>query len=191
VALVKPTETERSQWYFQRYTETMPSGGEQVLFDRSWYNRAIVEPVMGFCTLEQTMHFLLEAPKYERMLVDDGILVVKLWLNIGKATQLKRFHERRHDPLKVWKLSPVDLASPGKWNEYTEARNRMLAATHSDFAPWTVIRANDKRRLRLSAIRTVLSRIDYPGRDLELANEIDPAIVQPAPAFLQGCDPDE
>jgi polyphosphate kinase 2 len=191
VALIKPTETERSQWYFQRYIETLPAGGEQVLYDRSWYNRAVVEPVMGFCSIEQSLHFLGEAPKFERMLVDDGILLVKLWLNIGRAEQIKRFHERRHNPLKVWKLSPVDLGSLGKWEQYTEARNRMLAATHTDFAPWTVIRANDKHRLRLNAIRMVLSQIDYPGRKVALVTDIDESIVRSAPTFLETCGVDE
>src|SRR5690606_17484703 len=128
VALPKPTERELGQWYFQRYVAHLPSAGEQVLFDRSWYNRAVVEPVMGFCTQEQTAAFLREAPQFERMLVDDGIFFFKYWLNIGREMQLKRFHDRRHDPVKVWKLSPVDLEALGKWDAYTEARNTMLAA---------------------------------------------------------------
>jgi len=184
VALPKPTERELGQWYFQRYVAHLPSAGEQVLFDRSWYNRAVVEPVMGFCTPEQTAAFLREAPQFERMLVDDGIFFFKYWLNIGREMQLKRFHDRRHDPVKVWKLSPVDLEALGKWDAYTEARNTMLAATHTAHAPWTVIRANDKNRARLAAIQGVLWSIDYEGRDFAAIGEIDDKIVIPADRFL-------
>ena len=149
-ALPKPNDREHTQWYFQRYVDWFPAAGETVLFDRSWYNRAGVEPVMGFCTPEQTEHFLEEAPKFEERITRDGIHLFKFWLSIGQQMQLKRFHDRRHDPLKVWKLSPVDIKALHKWDAYSEAADRMLSRTDSDHAPWTVIRANDKRRARLN-----------------------------------------
>ncbi|MEX0627151.1 MAG: polyphosphate kinase 2 [Cucumibacter sp.] len=185
VALSKPTEVERSQWYFQRFVATLPSAGEQVLFDRSWYNRAGVEPVMGFCTQEETEHFLDAAPAFERMLVEDGIRLFKFWLNIGREMQLQRFHERRHDPLKAWKLSPIDLGAIDRFDAYTKARNLMFARTHTGHAPWIVIRANDRRRARLGAIQAVLSGIDYPGREARVIGKIDRKIVQAAPDFLK------
>lgn len=184
VALDKPTDTERGQWYFQRYIATLPTEGEQVLFDRSWYNRAGVEPVMGFCTPGQTTEFLDQVPEFERMLVDDGVRLFKFWLNIGREMQLKRFHARRHDPLKVWKLSPVDLKAMEKWDDYTEARNVMMVRSHSDVAPWTVVRANDKRRARIAVIRCVLNALDYAGRDEKAIGDTDEQIVRPAPDFL-------
>ena len=183
VALTKPTEREASQWYFQRYVPHLPSGGEIVLFDRSWYNRAVVEKVMGF-TDEGAVHvFLRETPIFERMLVEDGIVLVKFWLNVGREMQLARFHDRRHDPLKRWKLSPIDVASLGRWDDYTAARDAMFEATHSPYAPWTVLRANDKRRLRLAAIRTVLAKVDYEGKDVDLVAGPDPRIAMPADDF--------
>lgn len=183
-ALPKPNDRERTQWYFQRYVDWLPAAGEMVLFDRSWYNRAGVEPVMGFCTKEQTAHFLEEAPEFERRLTRDGIRIFKFWLSIGREMQLKRFHDRRHDPLKTWKLSPVDLKALDLWEEYSEARNRMLKATDSRHAPWTVIRANDKNRLRLNAIRTMLHGLDYEGKDEKEIGRIDDRIVLSAEAFL-------
>lgn len=191
VALSKPTETERGQWYFQRYAVHLPTAGEQVLFDRSWYNRAVVEPVMGFCTAEQTEKFLQEAPKFERMIVDDGIYFFKFWLNIGQEMQQVRFHARRHDPLKQWKLSPIDRKALGMWEEYSKARDVMLERTDTDFAPWTIIRANDKRRARLAVIRQVLSSIEYKGRDEKLVMDIDPEISQSAATFLKHHRADE
>lgn len=185
VALPKPSDVEASQWYFQRYAAHLPSAGETVLFDRSWYNRAGVEPVMGFCTPEQHHKFLREAPDFERMLTEDGIFFVKFWLNIGRAMQLKRFHARRHDLLKQWKLSPIDLKSLDKWGDYTAVRDEMLGLTHTDYAPWIVVRANDKRRSRLSVIGTVLNRMDYAGKDDKLIEDLDPDIVMPAPDFLE------
>lgn len=185
VALPKPSDVEAGQWYFQRYAAHLPSAGESVLFDRSWYNRAGVEPVMGFCTPEQNRKFLRETPDFERMLTDDGIVLIKFWLNIGRAMQLKRFHDRRHSLLKQWKLSPIDLKSLDKWEDYSAARDEMLALTHTEFAPWTVVRANDKRRSRLSVIGSVLKRMDYAGKDEKLANDLDPEIVMPAPEFLE------
>lgn len=183
-ALPKPNDRERTQWYFQRYVDWLPAAGEMVLFDRSWYNRAGVEPVMGFCTPEQTEHFLDEAPEFEKRLTNDGIRIFKLWLSIGREMQIKRFHDRRHDPLKTWKLSPVDLKALELWGDYSDARDKMLERTDSRHAPWTVIRANDKKRLRLNAIRTVLHRLDYEGKDKEEIGEIDRNIVLTAEEFL-------
>lgn len=178
VALPKPSDVERGQWYFQRYVTQLPTRGEIVLFDRSWYNRGIVEPVMGFCSDAERDTFLEEAPRFEKMLTDDGIVLVKFWLDIGREMQLKRFHDRRHDPLKIWKLSPVDIKALGMWDEVTVARDRMLAATHSDHAPWTIILANDKKRARLNAIRHVLSRVDYADRTPDSIGETDPRILR-------------
>ncbi len=177
VALPKPTEKESGQWYFQRYTEHLPTTGELVLFDRSWYNRAGVEKVMGFCTAAETAEFLKQAPAYEKMLIDGGIVLFKFWLNIGREMQLKRFHERRHNPLKIWKLSPVDYDALEKWDAYSKARDAMLAATHSRAAPWTVVHANDKRRARLAVIRHVLAAFPYPGRDDKTVGKTDPLIL--------------
>ncbi len=184
VALPKPSDRELTQWYFQRYVAHLPAGGEMVLFDRSWYNRAVVEPVMGFCTAEQTATFLREAPQFERMITDEGIHFFKFWLEIGREMQLQRFHARRHDPVKIWKLSPVDLKALDLWDEYTEARNRMFGATDTPDTPWTVIRANDKRRARLAAIQRVLWSIDYKGKSFQAIGEIDEKIVLSAEAFL-------
>jgi polyphosphate kinase 2 len=184
VALPKPSDREAAQWYFQRYVDWLPAAGETVMFDRSWYNRAGVEPVMGFCTPEQTTKFLAEAPRFEEMLAEDGIQLFKFWLSIGREMQMKRFHDRRHDPLKRWKLSPVDLKAIEKFDEYSAARDRMLAATHTDRAPWTVVLGNDKRRERLNVIRSVLHRLDYDGKDTRQIGPIDPRIVFNAPAFL-------
>lgn len=183
-ALPKPNDRERTQWYFQRYIDWLPAAGEMVLFDRSWYNRAGVEPVMGFCTPEQTEHFLEEAPEFEKRLTNDGIKVFKFWLSIGREMQLKRFHDRAHDPLKTWKLSPIDLKALELWEDYSEARDRMLKATDCPHAPWTVIRANDKKRLRLNAIRTVLHGLDYEGKDEDEIGRIDKKIVLSAEDFL-------
>ncbi|WP_128292091.1 polyphosphate kinase 2 [Afifella aestuarii] len=184
VALAKPTEREHGQWYFQRYVEELPSNGEMVLFDRSWYNRGVVEPVMGFCSETEAAVFLREAPDFERMLVRDGVHLFKFWLNIGREMQLKRFHDRRHDPLKSWKISPVDKEAIKRWPAFSAARDRMLAATHSQEAPWYVVRANDKRRARLNLIRTVLLSLPYDGKNRERIGELDEAIVSQGPEFL-------
>jgi len=184
-ALPKPNDRERTQWYFQRYIDWLPAAGEMVLFDRSWYNRAGVEPVMGFCTPEQTELFLDEAPEFEKRLTNDGIRIFKLWLSIGREMQLKRFHDRRHDPLKTWKLSPIDLEALNKWDDYSAARDRMLERTDSKHAPWTVLRANDKNRLRLNAIRTVLHALDYEGKNADELGEIDHKIVLSADEFMK------
>lgn len=185
IALPKPTEREREQWYFQRYVNHLPAGGETALFDRSWYNRGGVEPVMGFCTPKQTEIFLNEAPRFEQMLVDDGLHLFKFWLDIGREMQLKRFHDRRHNPLKVWKLSPIDMEALRLWGDYTKARNKMLNATESKHAPWTIIRANDKRRARLNLIRTVLIGMEYEDKDEDRIGERDLEIVLSAEDYLE------
>ena len=185
VALPKPTDKERGQWYFQRYVDHFPTTGEMILFDRSWYNRAGVEPVMGFCTPEQHEHFLDEAPHFEHMPVRAGIHLFKFWLNIGREMQLERFHARRHNPLKVWKLSPMDMASLNKWDDYTQKRDLMLERTHTEHAPWAVVRANDKRRARINLIRHLLTGLPYDGKDLSAIGEIDDKILGLGPGFVQ------
>ncbi len=184
VALPKPSDRELAQWYFQRYVDWLPAARETVIFDRSWYNRAGVEPVMGFCTPEQTAQFLREAPQFEQMLVNDGIHIMKFWLKIGREMQMKRFHDRRHDPLKRWKLSPIDMKALELYDAYTEARDRMFEATHTAQAPWTVVLSNDKSRARLNLIRTVLSRLDYDGKDPAQIGPIDDQIVFDAGDYM-------
>ncbi len=159
VALAKPTELERTQWYFQRYIGHLPSAGELVLFDRSWYNRAGVEKVMGYCTDAEYRRFLKEAPRFEQQLIDDGILLCKYWLAVDQKQQEKRFAERAEDPLKSWKLSPIDLEARKKYVEYGKARDRMMAATHTRHAPWTIVEFNDQKRGRLNLIRHLLDRV--------------------------------
>ncbi len=177
VALSKPTEAEQSQWYFQRYVQHLPSAGEIVLFDRSWYNRAGVERVMGYAEEAQVARFLDQAPTFEKMLIDDGILLFKYWLTTDQAQQEERLRERLEDPLKRWKLSPIDLAARGKYDAYTEAREAMLAATHTDHAPWTLIDFNDQKLGRLTLVRNLLDRlpdmhVDPPAIDFpELPRE--------------------
>jgi polyphosphate kinase len=170
VALPKPNDRERTQWYFQRYVTHLPSAGELVLFDRSWYNRAGVEAVMGYCTPEQTNAFLKQAPVFEKMLVDDGILLFKYWLTVDQAQQEQRFAERLADPLKRWKLSPVDLEARSRYGAYTDARHRMLEATHTKHAPWTLVDFNDQRRGRLALIRHLIAALpehDVPATPIE------------------------
>ncbi len=186
VALGKPTEAERGQWYFQRYVTHMPSRGEITLFDRSWYNRAGVERVMGFATEDQVADFLREAPEFEGMLVRDGIRLFKIFLDIGREMQLMRFHARRHDPLKQWKLSDIDLVAISKYDDYTRAQADMFRFTHTSTSPWTVIRANDQRRARLEAIRLVLNSIEYEDKDAAAVGVIDPQIVGSSPEFFYG-----
>jgi polyphosphate kinase 2 len=185
VALTKPTETERGQWYFQRYVDHFPTAGEFLTFDRSWYNRAGVEPVMGFCTPEQNAKFLMEAEHFERMIVNDDIHFFKFWLDIGREMQLKRFHERRHSPLRNWKFSPMDIAGMAKWDDYTKRRDEMLDHTHSPHAPWIIVRANDKRRARIEVIRRILQAVPYADRDLEEIGKPDPKIIGEGPEFLR------
>lgn len=177
IALAKPTETEQGQWYFQRYAAHLPSRGGMALFDRSWYNRAGVERVMGFCTPEQHAQFLREAPEFEGMLVRDGIHLFKFYLDIGREMQLVRFHERRHDPLKQWKISDIDIAAMERFDDYTAAKDEMLRFTHTSIAPWTIILANDQRRARLETIRAVLLALDYDGKDAKAIGKADPSIV--------------
>lgn len=165
VALSKPTETEQGQWYFQRYIKHLPTAGEIVFFDRSWYNRGVVEKVFGFCTDAQRAHFFDQVQDFEKMLVDEGIILVKFWLNVGRAEQLRRFLSRESDPLKQWKLSWIDVEGLKKWDDYTAAIAETLDRSDSAAAPWTVIRSDDKRRARLAAIRHVLGRIDYARKD--------------------------
>ncbi len=184
VALPKPSDTERGQWYFQRYIQQFPTAGEFVAFDRSWYNRAGVEPVMGFCTPAQHVDFLRAVPEFESLIVDEGIYLFKFWLNIGREMQLKRFHDRRHDPLKVWKLSSMDIAALDKWDDYAEKRNIMMETTHTMHAPWTVVRTNDKRRGRLNILRHILTSLDYEGKDLKAIGDLDPKIIGQGPALL-------
>ena len=177
VALSAPSERERGQWYFQRYVAHLPTNGEIVLFDRSWYNRAVVERVMGFCTDEQYEQFMQQAPEFERMLVQSGMQVAKLWFSVSRREQLTRFTIRRIDPVRQWKLSPTDLASLDKWDAYTTAKQAMFLRTHRKYAPWTVVRSNDKKRGRLEAMRHVLARIDYPDKDHDVVGRPDPLIV--------------
>ena len=186
VALPAPTEREKTQWYFQRYTSHLPAGGEIVLFDRSWYNRAGVETVMGFCSPEQLADFLREAPQFEGMLTRDGMHLFKFYLDIGREMQLKRFHRRRHDPLRRWKITDIDLAAIAKWDDYTKAKEDMFRFTHTAASPWTVIRANDKRRTRLEAIRSVLYALDYEGKKPAVVDKPDSNIVGSRPDFLYG-----
>ncbi len=186
VALPKPTETEAGQWYFQRYVAHFPTKGELVTFDRSWYNRAGVEPVMGFCTPDQHRRFLEEAPRFEKMIRNEGIHFFKFWLDIGQETQLERFHDRRHSPLKNWKFSPIDIAGLTKWDDYTRARDLMIDKTHTKDSPWIVVRANDKRRARLAVIRRVLSSLAYDGRDMDALGKEDGKIVGEGASLLMG-----
>lgn len=177
VALPKPSEREAGQWYFQRYTDWLPAKGEIALFDRSWYNRGVVEKVFGFCTDAQRETFFRQLPHYENMLVDDGIILVKLWLTVGRAEQLKRFLDREQDPLKQWKLSSIDVDGLAKWDEYTEAIRDTLMRSDSGIAPWTVVRSDDKRRARIAAIQTILRAVDFHGRDDAVIGVPDAKIV--------------
>lgn len=184
VALPKPSDRERGEWYFQRYVSHFPTDGEIVMFDRSWYNRGGVEPVMGFCTDVQHQRFLKEAPDFERIITGEGIHFFKFWLNIGRETQLKRFHDRLHSPLKHWKLSGIDVVGMTKWDDYTDARNTMMKATHTTHAPWTVVRYNDKRRGRIEVLRHILSAVDYKGKSADVIGKPDPKIIGSGPAML-------
>ena len=180
VALEKPSERESTQWYFQRYLAHLPSAGEVVLFDRSWYNRAGVERVMGFCTDDEHEQFVHQAPMLEKMLVDSGSHMVKLWFSVSRREQMTRFTIRQIDPVRQWKLSPMDLASLDRWDDYTRAKEEMFAETDTAHAPWTVVKSNDKKRARLEAMRHVLSRFDYPRKDASVATAPDPLVVGPA-----------
>ncbi|MFO1093105.1 MAG: polyphosphate kinase 2 [Planctomycetaceae bacterium] len=177
VALEKPSEVERGQWYFQRYVEHLPTAGEIVLFDRSWYNRAGVERVMGFCTDDEYHEFLRQAPEFERNLVRSGVHLIKFWFSVSRAEQRRRFEERKAHPLKQWKLSPVDLASLDKWDAYTRAKENMFFHTDTADAPWTVIKSDCKKRARLNALRYVLHRLPYKNKDVEAIGSLDPMLV--------------
>ncbi len=178
VALTKPTETELGQWYFQRYITHLPTAGEIVLFDRSWYNRAGVERVMGFCSDRQYEQFLHQAPLFEEMLVDSGFLLTKFWFSVTQSEQRTRFAIRQIDPVRRWKLSPMDLESLDKWDFYGEAKEAMVLRTDTDFAPWTSIKSNDKKRARINAMRFFLNQFDYDDKDTSVVYSADPLIVQ-------------
>ncbi|MEE9582590.1 MAG: polyphosphate kinase 2 [Acidimicrobiia bacterium] len=177
VALGKPTAEQKTQWYFQRYVTQFPAGGEIVLFDRSWYNRALVEPVLGFCTKEEYRDFLKGAVGFEKDIVRHGTVLVKLYFSVDKKTQEKRFARRRKDPLRQWKLSEVDLQAQDLWDDFTEMKHRMLERTSTSAAPWTIIRSNSKQKARLNTMKVILNAIDYAGRDPDLDFRTDPQIV--------------
>jgi polyphosphate kinase len=185
VALLKPNDTERGQWYFQRYVQHLPSSGEIVLFDRSWYNRAGVEVVMGFATTQEYGEFMRQVPGFERALVESGIHLFKFWFTVSRENQAKRFDARRADPLRQWKLSPIDAAAQSRWDEYTRARDAMLLQTDSDTAPWTVVNSNEKKRARLESIRHVVHALDYDHKDPAVARPADPMVVQRARDVLE------
>ena len=177
VALEKPSETERGQWYFQRYVQHLPTHGEIVLFDRSWYNRAGVERVMGFCSDDEYQQFMQQTPQFERQLVKSGIHLVKFWFSVSQDEQRRRFRERKVHPLKQWKLSPIDLASLEKWDDYTRAKEAMFFETDTADSPWTVIKSDCKKRARLNAMRYLLHKLPYTKRDAALIGTLDPLIV--------------
>ncbi|NIA70724.1 polyphosphate kinase 2 [Pelagibius litoralis] len=177
IALEKPSERERSQWYFQRYIEHLPSAGEIVLFDRSWYNRAGVERVMDFCSANDYLEFMRQCPELERMLVRSGVRLYKYWFSVTREEQLRRFKSREHQPLKQWKLSPIDKASLGKWDDYTEAKEAMFFYTDTADAPWTVIKSDDKKRARLNCMQHFLSTLPYPQKERRVVRGPDPLIV--------------
>ena len=177
VALSKPSDREAGEWYFQRYVRQLPTKGEVVLFDRSWYNRGVVEKVFDFCDDDQRARFFRQLPGYEKTLVDEGLHLVKLWLNVGRAEQLRRFLKREKDPLKQWKLSWIDVEGLNRWDAYSQAISETFAASHSDVAPWTIIRSDDKKRARIAAIKTILNAVDYAGRDKGLVADIDGKIA--------------
>ncbi len=191
VALEKPSEREGSQWYFQRYVQHLPAAGEIVLFDRSWYNRAGVERVMDFCARSEYLEFMRQAPEFERMLVRSGMHLIKLWFSVSRSEQRTRFVTRQVDPVRRWKLSPMDIASLDKWDAYTEAKEAMFFYTDTDTAPWTVIKSNDKKRARIAALRFVLYTLEYDDKDADLIGSPDPAIVGPAASVYEsGEQPD-
>ncbi|WP_427385097.1 polyphosphate kinase 2 [Janibacter sp. G56] len=178
VALSKPSDRESNQWFFQRYVQHLPTAGETVMFDRSWYNRAGVERVMGFATDEEYQQFIAQVPLFERMLVESGISLTKFWFSVTQSEQRTRFIIRQVDPVRQWKLSPIDLESLDKWDDYTAAKEAMFLATDTDIAPWTTIKSNDKKRARLNAMRHFLSTVDYEGKDAEIVGTPDPLIVK-------------
>lgn len=177
VALPKPTDEERGQWYFQRYAKQLPNKGEIVFFDRSWYNRAVVEPVNGFCTHAEYKRFMQQVPEFEHMLNEDGMRIIKFWFSISRDEQEKRFESRRTNPLKQWKLSPIDDTAQELWDQYTEYKEDMFSKTHTSFSPWIIVRANDKKMARLESIRYVLSLFEYPGKSKNKRLYPDPNVV--------------
>jgi polyphosphate kinase 2 len=177
VALEKPGIRETGEWYFQRYIKHLPTSGEMVFFDRSWYNRAGVEKVMGFCSPEEYSGFIEHVPSFEKMLIDSGISLIKFWFSVSREEQLRRFIARTHDPLKQWKLSPIDVASLGKWDDYTEAKESMFYHTDKSFSPWMVVRSDDKKRARLNAMRYILDQFDYENKDHRSIKPIDQKII--------------
>lgn len=177
VALPKPTEREAAQWYFQRYVDWLPAAGEMAIFDRSWYNRAMIEHVFGFCKADQREKFFRQLPEFEKMVVDEGIILLKIWLEVGRAEQLRRFLDREQDPLKQWKLSSIDIDGLPKWDEYTAAIDETMERSHFRHAPWTVILSDDKLRARIAAVQTVLEAVDYKGRDKDAIGKLDGKIV--------------
>ena len=177
IALSKPTDVEAAQWYFQRYIAHLPAKGEIAIFDRSWYNRGVVEHVFGFCDPDQRDRWFAQTPEFEQMLVNEGITLIKIWLNVGRATQLKRFLDREKDPLKQWKLSWIDVAGLAKWDEYTAAIEETLTRTHTNAAPWTIVRSDDKRRARVQVIRQILSQLDYTHKNQKVLAPIDDKII--------------
>lgn len=177
VALEKPSDIETSQWYFQRYVQHLPSAGEIVLFDRSWYNRAMVEPVMGFCSEREHHKFLKDAPAFEKMIVDEEIQIFKFYFSVSKEEQAKRFKARETDPLKQYKLSPVDKQSQGLWDEYSLAKFMMLSSTHTQTAPWTIVKSDNKKRARINCIKHILNFVDYPDKISEDAIKVDKEII--------------
>lgn len=185
IALEKPNARERNQWYFQRYIQHLPSKGEIILFDRSWYNRAGVEKVMGFCSDQEYLEFLRQAPELERMLTNSGIILFKYWFSASRTEQFRRFKSRQKDPLKQWKLSPIDMSSLEKWDDYSKAKNAMMFHTNTKDAPWTIIRSDDKKRGRVNCMRHFLSNLDYPGKDMRVVQEPDPLIVGSAESLYK------
>ena len=192
VALAKPTEVEQGQWYFRRYIKEMPNPGELVFFDRSWYNRAVVEPVMGFCTKEQYNKFMIQVPEFEHMLYEDGVILIKFWFSVTKNEQLKRFEARLESPLKRWKFSPVDQEGQNKWDVYTQYKDQMFANTHTTYSPWIIIKTNNKKEARLESLRYLLTRFDYEGKGNSGTTLLpDPNIVQRYHRTLKKSDKNE
>ena len=189
VALTKPTEIERGQWYFRRYIKELPDPGELVFFDRSWYNRAVVEPVMGFCSDDQYKKYMVQVPEFEHMLYEDGVIIIKFWFSISKAEQLRRFNSRLANPLKQWKFSPVDKEGQKRWDLYTSYKEQMFSKTHTSFSPWIIIKTNDKKEARLESIRYVLSQFEYDRKgSANTAILPDPNIAQRYHRMIQQID---
>ena len=189
VALAKPTDVEKGQWYFRRYIKELPNPGEIVFFDRSWYNRAVVEPVMGFCSKKQYENFMVQVPEFEHMLYEDGIIVIKFWFSISKEEQKNRFDARLENPLKVWKFSPVDMKGQELWNKYTKYKEQMFSKTHTTFSPWIIVKTNSKKTARIESIRYVLSRFDYTGKSQAKTTLLpDPNVIARYNRFIEQID---